>query len=141
MRDRLAPRRTGVPARTFHSAALAQLHQFVPASTGSVLPSKALLVKQNAGSLPRPYRFLPVADLANEIEWAKNRRLTPATYLDVLEDHKPPIPPDLMAGVPRVRAPQAARGLVDFEDLLELAVRCTRRTSTRARRSATASTP
>ena len=115
---------TGVPARTFHAAALAQLHHFVPESTGSVLPSKALLVKQSAGSLPRPFRFRPLADLANEIEWAKNRRLTPATYLEGLGEHEPPIPPDLMAGVfARYERRKEAQGLVDFEDLLELAVR------------------
>ena len=115
---------TGVPARTFHAAALAQLHHFVPESTGSVLPSKALLVKQSAGSLPRPFRFRPLADLANEIEWAKNRRLTPATYLEGLGEHEPPIPPDLMAGVfTGYERRKEARGLVDFEDLLELAVR------------------
>ena len=115
---------TGVPARTFHAAALAQLHHFAPESTGSVLPSKALLVKQSAGSLPRPFRFRPLADLANEIEWAKNRRLTPATYLEGLGEHEPPIPPDLMAGVfTGYERRKEARDLVDFEDLLELAVR------------------
>jgi DNA helicase II / ATP-dependent DNA helicase PcrA len=115
---------TGVPAKTFHAAALAQLHHFVPESTGSVLPSKALLVKQSAGSLPRPFRFRPLADLANEIEWAKNRRLTPATYLEGLGEHEPPIPPDLMIGVfAGYERRKEAQGLVDFEDLLELAVR------------------
>jgi DNA helicase-2/ATP-dependent DNA helicase PcrA len=114
----------GVPARTFHAAALGQLHHFVPEQTGSVLPSKALLVKQSAGSLPRPFRFRPLADLANEIEWAKNRRLAPATYLDGLGEHEPPIPPDLMVGVfAGYERRKEAQGLVDFEDLLELAVR------------------
>ena len=115
---------TGIPARTFHAAALAQLHHFIPESTGSVLPSKALLVKQSAGSLPRPFRFRPLADLANEIEWAKNRRLTPATYVEGLGEHEPPIPPDLMADVfTGYERRKEAQGLVDFEDLLELAVR------------------
>jgi ATP-dependent DNA helicase UvrD/PcrA len=115
---------TGVPARTFHAAALAQLHHFAPESTGSVLPSKALLVRQSTGSLPKPYRFRPLADLANEIEWAKNRRLTPVTYLDGLRGHEPPIPPDLMVRVfGQYEHRKEGQGLVDFEDLLELAVR------------------
>ncbi|HJS70192.1 MAG TPA: ATP-dependent helicase, partial [Gaiellaceae bacterium] len=115
---------TGVPARTFHAAALAQLHHFLPDGVGSVLPSKALLVKQSAGSLPKPYRFRPLADLANEIEWARNRRLTPTTYVDGLGEHEPPIPPDLMVGVfAGYERRKQAQGLVDFEDLLELAVR------------------
>jgi DNA helicase-2/ATP-dependent DNA helicase PcrA len=115
---------SGVPARTFHSSALAQLHHFLPEGVGSVLPSKALLVKQSAGSLPRPFRFRPLADLANEVEWAKNRRLTPATYLDGLGLHEPPIPPDLMAGVfAQYERRKQRQSLVDFEDLLELAIR------------------
>jgi DNA helicase II / ATP-dependent DNA helicase PcrA len=115
---------TGVPARTFHAAALAQLHHFLADGVGAVLPSKALLVKQSAGSLPRPFRFRPLADLANEVEWAKNRRLTPATYLEGLGAHEPPIPPDLMVGVfERYERRKQGQGLVDFEDLLELAVR------------------
>ncbi len=115
---------TGVPARTFHAAALAQLHHFAPERTGSVLPSKALLVRQSAGSLPRPFRFRPLADLANEIEWAKNRRLTPAKYLEGLGEHEPPVPPDLMAGVfSGYERRKEAQSLLDFEDLLELAVR------------------
>jgi DNA helicase-2/ATP-dependent DNA helicase PcrA len=115
---------SGVPARTFHSAALAQLHHFLPEGVGSVLPSKALLVKQSASSLPRPFRFRPLADLANEVEWAKNRRLKPATYLDGLGAHEPPIPPDLMAGVfAQYERRKERQSLIDFEDLLELAIR------------------
>ena len=133
---------TGVPGRTFHAAALAQLHHFVPESTGSVLPSKALLVKQSAGSLPRPFRFRPLADLANEIEWAKNRRLTPATYLEGLGEHEPPIPPDLMAGVfTGYERRKEARGWSTSRTCSSSPSACTTRTSARARRSAPATTP
>ena len=68
-----------VPARTFHAAALAQLHYFA-GSVGEVLASKASILLPIARSLPVPFRYRPLADLATEIEWAKNRRLTPDTY-------------------------------------------------------------
>jgi DNA helicase-2/ATP-dependent DNA helicase PcrA len=124
MRERLASlgaRR--VPARTFHSAALAQLHYFA-GSVGEVLASKASILLPIARSLPVPFRYRPLADLATEIEWAKNRRLTPGTYRRSLGDHEPPVPDDVMERVFRTyEARKAERGLIDFEDLLELAVR------------------
>jgi DNA helicase-2/ATP-dependent DNA helicase PcrA len=57
--------------------------------------------RAHRNSLPRPYRFRPAADLATEIEWAKNRRITPGDYSRSLGDHEPPIPPDLMLRVYR----------------------------------------
>jgi DNA helicase II / ATP-dependent DNA helicase PcrA len=125
MRSRLAALgAAGVPARTFHAAALAQLRHFRGDALGEILPSKAPVLLPLARSLPIPFRFRPLADLATEIEWAKNRRLTPATYRRELGDHEPPIPPDLMERVFRTyEERKAARGLLDFEDLLELAVR------------------
>ena len=115
---------TGVHARTFHAAALGQLHAYGAAPPSGVLPSKAIALTNVARALPRPYRFRPVGDLATEIEWAKNRRLTHETYEDSLGDHRPPIPPDLMTRVFReYERRKAAQGKVDFEDLLERAVR------------------
>src|SRR5436309_4031330 len=58
----------GVQARTFHSAALAQLRHFRPDAVGRILPSKALTLRHIANSLPRPFRFRPAGDLATEIE-------------------------------------------------------------------------
>ena len=69
----------GVEARTFHSAALAQLHRYAPGSVGRILPTKALLLRQIANALPPPYKFRPAGDLATEIERAKARRVTTAT--------------------------------------------------------------
>src|SRR5215467_2378841 len=81
MRHRLsALGASGVQARTFHSAALRQLHYFAPARVGKILSSKVMLLRQIANSLPAPYKFRPAGDLATEIEWAKNRRLAPRTY-------------------------------------------------------------
>jgi DNA helicase-2/ATP-dependent DNA helicase PcrA len=114
----------GVEARTFHSAALAQLRRANGDGPGRILSTKALLLRQIGNTLPPPYRFRPAGDLATEVEWAKNRRLTPQTYRDGLRGHEPPIPEDLMATVFREyeRRKDASRA-IDFEDLLELAVR------------------
>ena len=91
---------------------------------GRILATKALLLRQVGNTLPPPYRFRPAGDLATEVEWAKNRRLTPQTYRDGLGTHEPPIPADLMATVFReYERRKQASGLIDFEDLLELAVR------------------
>ena len=70
----------GVVARTFHSAALAQLHYFAPKAVGRILPSKALVLRQIANALPPPYKFRPAGDLATEIEWAKAQRIGPEAY-------------------------------------------------------------
>jgi DNA helicase II / ATP-dependent DNA helicase PcrA len=115
---------SGVAARTFHSAALAQLRAFRGETPGKILASKALSLRYIGNSLPRPYRFRPAADLATEVEWAKNRRLTPESYRASLGQHEPPIPPDLMARVFRdYERRNAEAGYIDFEDLLEHAIR------------------
>jgi DNA helicase-2/ATP-dependent DNA helicase PcrA len=113
----------GVEARTFHSAALAQLYRYAPGSVGRILPTKALLLRQIANSLPRPYRFRPAGDLATEVERAKNLRVPPDAYLGSLGAHEPPIPADLMVSVYReYERRKASRGELDFEDVLERAV-------------------
>jgi DNA helicase II / ATP-dependent DNA helicase PcrA len=113
----------GVRASTFHSAALALLRHF-EGDPGRILPSKAPLLRRIGNSLPGAFRFRPAGDLATEIEWAKNRRLTPDTYRDWLGDHEPPIPSDLSLRVFReYERRKAAEGLIDFEDLLERTVR------------------
>jgi DNA helicase II / ATP-dependent DNA helicase PcrA len=125
MRSRLeALGAAGVEARTFHSAAYAQLRAFAAEPPGSVLPSKALMLRQIANRLPRPFRFRPAGDLATEIEWAKNRRLGPSTYRRGLDGHEPPIPVDLMERVfAEYERRKAVLGKVDFEDLLEHGIR------------------
>jgi DNA helicase-2/ATP-dependent DNA helicase PcrA len=110
---------TDITARTFHAAALGQLARF-QGRPGKIVASKALPLRHIGNTLPRPYRFRPAADLATEIEWAKNRRLTPQTYLHHLGQHEPPIPPDLMARVFReYERRKRESGHVDFEDLIE----------------------
>lgn len=125
MRSRLATLGIeNVRARTFHSAALAQLRHFSQEPIGQILPSKVMPLRQIANTLPMPYKFRPAADLATEIEWAKNRRVTPEEYPNSLADHEPPIPVDLMTGVyTRYEAGKRDRNMIDFEDLLELTIR------------------
>jgi DNA helicase II / ATP-dependent DNA helicase PcrA len=111
----------GVRASTFHSAALRQLRHFAPESVGRILPSKALALRQIANRLPAPFKFRPAGDLATEIEWAKNRRISPEEYG---EGREPPIPVDLMQRVyTEYERRKEGEGLIDFEDLLERAIR------------------
>jgi DNA helicase-2/ATP-dependent DNA helicase PcrA len=118
----------GVEARTFHSAALSQLSRLWSTHTGEPLPEvldhKAPLIASLANALPPPHKFLPRRELAGEIEWAKNRMIAPAGYLDGLGDHEPPIPPELMLRVyDGYERRKRAMGRLDFEDMLGLAVR------------------
>jgi DNA helicase-2/ATP-dependent DNA helicase PcrA len=126
MRQRLATLAVErVQARTFHSAALRQLGYFSPDPLPGILASKTMILKPIASSLHRAYRFRPLRDLASEIEWAKNSRLTPSTYLEGLQGgHEPPIPADLMLRVfATYEQRKTAAGRIDFEDVLELTIR------------------
>jgi ATP-dependent DNA helicase UvrD/PcrA len=116
----------GVTARTFHAHALSQLRFFWPlhhdgAPLPQLLDSKLPLLGRIARRLPGHYRFTPAKDLADEIEWAKSRRIPPRRYVDAAaEAHRePPIPADLFVRAygdyerAKVRA-----GRIDFDDLL-----------------------
>jgi DNA helicase-2/ATP-dependent DNA helicase PcrA len=114
----------GVTARTFHAHALSQLRYFWPlhhdgAPLPDLLDSKVPLLAPLARALPGNYRFTPAKDLADEIEWAKSRRLTPGTYPGASPTREPPIPVDLFtrvfAGYERSKA---RAGRIDFDDLL-----------------------
>jgi DNA helicase II / ATP-dependent DNA helicase PcrA len=129
MADRLA--RLGLPgvtARTFHAHALRQLRHYWPSRHGGdplpeVLASKAQLLAPIARRLPGHYRFTPVKDLADEIEWAKSRRIAPADYERSATDRRPPIPIDLMARVfADYEQTKARRHRLDFDDMLTLTV-------------------
>ena len=118
----------GVEARTFHSAALSQLSRLWSTHTGEPLPEvldhKAPLISSLANALPPPHRFLPRRELAGEIEWAKNRMITPARYLIELGDHEPPIPAELMHRVyDGYERRKRSAGRFDFEDMLGFALR------------------
>jgi DNA helicase-2/ATP-dependent DNA helicase PcrA len=115
-----------VTARTFHAHAQSQLRHFWPsrhdgAPMPEVLESKAQILSRLARQLPGHYRFTPTKDLADEIEWAKSRRLTPRSYADAAAaaHRESPIPVDLFvrtfADYERAKT-RANR--IDFDDLL-----------------------
>jgi DNA helicase-2/ATP-dependent DNA helicase PcrA len=114
---------SGVMARTFHAAALAQLRHFWPsrhdgAALPSILDSKLRLLVPLIGRLPGGYRFTPAKDVADTIEWAKVRRIKPERWVSEGAD-RAPIPADLFGRLYRdyERAKERA-GLLDFEDML-----------------------
>lgn len=111
----------GVQARTFHSAALRQI-RLLGQREVDVLESKMPILFRVRGGLPRAFREQSVADLASEIERAKNSRLTPKTYDGA--GNRSGLPPEIMKSVfaEYERQKRAARKL-DFEDLLEEAIR------------------
>jgi DNA helicase II / ATP-dependent DNA helicase PcrA len=126
MRERLAALGfPGVQAQTFHAAAFRQLRYFwsrlSDARLPEVLDSKAPLLAPLQRGLPGGYKFTAVKDLADELEWAKARRLDPSSYQAAAEamGRTPPIPGDLFAGLFRryERAKERA-GRIDFEDML-----------------------
>ena len=84
-------------------------------STGSAIrptgswPPRRCCFAQLGNTLPPPFKFRPAGDLATEIEWAKNRRLTPEHLPRRLGDHVPPIPPDLMFRIFRGYEAEKAR--------------------------------
>ncbi|MCU1477252.1 MAG: ATP-dependent helicase [Subtercola sp.] len=85
LRSRLRPLGAGgVAARTFHSAALAQLNFFWPQVVGGVVPrlldNKARLLGQVAEQLKLRVDTASLRDLAAEIEWRKISNLTIEQY-------------------------------------------------------------
>jgi DNA helicase-2/ATP-dependent DNA helicase PcrA len=124
----------GVTARTFHAHALSQLRHFWPlhhdgAPLPGLLDSKIPLLVPLVRALPGHYRFTPAKDLADEIEWAKGRRLTPSTYRGVVAgaptttSREPPIPADLVVRVfTGYERAKTRAGRIDFDDLLVEAV-------------------
>jgi DNA helicase II / ATP-dependent DNA helicase PcrA len=131
MRTRL--RALGVPdvqARTFHSAALRQLHYFWPQAIGGgapeVLPHKASVVAEAGSRLRLQLDRVAVRDLAAEVEWAKVSMLTPETYaVAARRAGRDPAGLDATA-MARVlqtyEEVKTERGVIDFEDVLLLTV-------------------
>lgn len=131
MRTRL--RELGVPGvqtRTFHAAALRQLHYFWPQAIGGaspeVLPYKASVVAEAGSRLRLQLDRVAVRDLAAEVEWAKVSMLTPETYAAAA--HRAGRDPAGLDATAMARVLQtyeevkAERGVIDFEDVLLLTV-------------------
>lgn len=113
---------SGVRAMTFHAEALGQFRRFSPHQP-DILSHKGQILHQIAQRLPMPHRFTALRDLAGEIEWAKNRRLSARDYLSGIHGHEPPLPPELMQRVYVEYEKRKRRaGMIDFEDLLERTV-------------------
>jgi DNA helicase-2/ATP-dependent DNA helicase PcrA len=114
----------GIAARTFHAAALAQLRHFWPRHhdgepVPAVLDSKIPIVGRLARALPGGYRFTTAKDLADEIEWAKSRRLRPTTYAPEAGARTPPIPVELFVRLWADYEREKDRaGRLDFDDML-----------------------
>jgi DNA helicase-2/ATP-dependent DNA helicase PcrA len=114
----------GVTARTFHAHALSQLRFFWPLRhDGEPLPelldSKAPIIGRIARQLPGHYRFTPTKDLADEIEWAKSRRIVPGEYGRRVDGREPPIPIDLFVRVYEgYERAKTRANRIDFDDLL-----------------------
>jgi DNA helicase-2/ATP-dependent DNA helicase PcrA len=139
----------GVQARTFHAAALRQLHYFWPQAIGGSgardpAAARPPVVAEAASRLRLRLDRTELRDLAAEIEWAKVSLLTPESY----------------AGAARSRAAGAAghgrqrhgprlavyeevkaeRGVIDFEDVLLLTRRHPRRATRHRPRPCASST-
>src|SRR6266508_3561833 len=118
----------GVTARTFHAQALSQLRHFWPSRhDGSVLPaildSKLPILIPLARGLPGHYRFTAAKEIADEIEWAKSRRLAPADYALAAGRRSPPLPVDLMARIyADYEGAKRRADRLDFDDMLTLTV-------------------
>jgi Superfamily I DNA and RNA helicases len=119
-----------VTARTFHAHALSQLRHFWPdyhdgAPLPDLLESKVPILGPLVRALPMPHRFTPAKDLADEIEWAKSRRLTPATYEAAVTGplrtpvRRPPIPLEHFLRIfDGYEHTKARSGRIDFDDML-----------------------
>lgn len=115
----------GVSARTFHSAALAQLGYFWPQLVGGrppeVLPGKARLLGQAAESLRLRVDTAALRDLAAEIEWRKVRRMSIEEYARVAPSRALPSGLGASAVVElheRYEELKDERRRLDFEDVL-----------------------
>jgi DNA helicase II / ATP-dependent DNA helicase PcrA len=120
----------GVQARTFHAAALRQLHYFWPQAVGGAAPEvmshKAAAVAEAASRLRMQFDRTAIRDLAAEIEWAKVNLLTPQSYTARARTaRREPPGVDLTAMARLFEAYEEVkqrRGVIDFEDVLLLTV-------------------
>ncbi len=120
----------GVQARTFHSAALRQLHYFWPQAIGGAAPEilghKAPAVGEAAGRVGMRLGRSELRDVAAEIEWSKVSLLTPETYpAAARRARREPPGMDLTAMARLISAYEdvkGERGVIDFEDVLLLTV-------------------
>lgn len=120
----------GVQARTFHAAALRQLHYFWPQAIGGGAPQvqahKAPLVAEALGRLRIDVDRTVIRDVAAEIEWAKVSMLTAESYPAAARAARREAPGMDLSAMAKVidayEAGKGERGVIDFEDVLLLTV-------------------
>ncbi|WP_052465865.1 ATP-dependent DNA helicase UvrD2 [Mobilicoccus massiliensis] len=120
----------GVQARTFHSAALRQLHYFWPRAVGGAAPEivahKGAIVAEAASRLRISTDKAVVRDLSAEIEWAKVGMLTDETYpaaaIRAGREAAGVDPQTMGRLLAQYEATKTGRGVIDFEDVLLLMV-------------------
>jgi DNA helicase-2/ATP-dependent DNA helicase PcrA len=115
----------GVAARTFHSAALRQLHYFWPIVVGGtpprVLEGKGALLGQAAGALKLNLDTAGLRDSAAEIEWRKVSRLSIDDYARAAHTRTLPsrLSVDAMVSLQKMyETIKDERKQIDFEDVL-----------------------
>jgi DNA helicase-2/ATP-dependent DNA helicase PcrA len=116
---------TGAVARTFHSAALAQLSQHWPDVIGGPTPklveNKSRLIGEAADAAKLRLSGASLRDLAGEIEWRKTSELSIERYLVAAEGR--PLPAGLTVEAvadiqTRYEQLKDERRRLDFEDVL-----------------------
>lgn len=120
---------SGVQARTFHSAALRQLHYFWPRAIGGEMPRlverKAQLVAEAAARCTIRLDRSELRDATSEIEWCKVTQTVPEDYPAAIAKAAREAPRD-PAETSRIYAMyeqlKRDRGVIDFEDVLLLTV-------------------
>ncbi len=119
----------GVQARTFHSAALRQLHYFWPKAIGGEMPrllERKIQFVAEAGARCRIRLDRgELRDVTGEIEWAKVTQTVPADYPAAALKAGREAPRD-MAEIAQIYGTyeqlKRDRGMIDFEDVLLLTV-------------------
>lgn len=117
-------------ARTFHAAALRQLHYFWPQAIGGGAPQvqgqKAPLVAEALGRLRIDVDRTVIRDVAAEIEWAKVSMLTAESYPAAARAARREAPGMDLSAMAKVidayESGKGERGVIDFEDVLLLTV-------------------
>ncbi len=120
----------GVQTRTFHAAALRQLHYFWPQAIGGAAPEimghKAPAVGEAASRVGMRLNRSELRDVAAEIEWSKVSLLTPETYPDAARRARREPPGMDHTAMARLISTyedvKGERGVIDFEDVLLLTV-------------------
>ncbi|HEY2272065.1 MAG TPA: ATP-dependent DNA helicase UvrD2 [Jatrophihabitantaceae bacterium] len=115
----------GVQARTFHAAALRQLHYFAPRVLGGAMPdvvdNPLRLVGNAAVRLQLRLDRTELRDVAAEIDWAKAVLAGPQTFAERARaaGRDLPMTPDTIANIYEEYEQSKRRvGVVDFADLL-----------------------